>query len=217
VITQDIRVLLGKLNQFCTKTLESSVGNCVGRTHYQLTWEHLLMQFIDSSDCDVFFILRHYSIETAQLQKAITKDLEELQTGNTSKPTFSPTLIETVERAWSFASLIYGRQEITSGILFASAMEDLQRAVTNTAAALRSIDPQKLKTDLLNIITASSEQSALTKAKEGEPVSLEALEKYCKNFTQEARDGKIDLILGRDPPGSGYSQQEAEKQPDYRW
>ena len=198
MITQDIRVLLGKLNQFCTKTLESSVGNCVSRTHYQLTWEHLLLQFIDSTDCDVSSILKHYSIETAHLQKAITKDLEQLQTGNTSKPTFSPMLIDTVERSWSLASLVFGRQEISSGILFVSAMEDVQRAVTSTAAELRTIDLQKLKTDLLNIIISSSEQSSVTKAKEGEPVSLEALEKYCKNFTQEARDGKIDLILGRD-------------------
>lgn len=198
MITQDMRVLLEKLNEFCRKTLENSVGNCVSRTHYQLTWEHLLMQFLDSPDCDVFFILKHYSIDTSQLQKALTKDLEQLQTGNTSKPTFSPTLIDTIERAWSFASLVYGRQEVSSGILFVSAMEDIQRAVTSTAAGLRTIDLQKLRTDLLNIITASSEQSLATAAKEGEPVSLEALEKYCKNFTQEARDGKIDLILGRD-------------------
>lgn len=198
MITQDMRVLLEKLNEFCRKILETSVGNCVSRTHYQLTWEHLLMQFLDSTDCDVFFILKHYSIESSQLQKALTKDLEQLQTGNTSKPTFSPTLLETVEKAWSLASLVYGRSEISSGILFVSAMDDMQRAVTNTAAELRTIDLQKLKTDLLNIITASSEQSAAKAPKEGEPVSLEALEKYCKNFTQEARDGKIDLILGRD-------------------
>lgn len=198
MITQDMRVLLEKLNEFCRKTLETSVGNCVSRTHYQLTWEHLLLQFLDNTDCDVFFILKHYSIDTSQLQKAITKDLEQLQTGNTSKPTFSPTLIDTIEKAWSLASLVFGRQEISSGILFVSAMEDMQRAVTSTAAELRTIDLQKLKTDLLNIITASSEQSSVTTAKEGEPVSLEALEKYCKNFTQEARDGKIDLILGRD-------------------
>ncbi len=198
MITQDIRVLLEKLNPFCTKTLESAVGNCISRTHYELNWEHLLLLFLDSTDCDVFHILKHYSIDASQLKKAITKDLELLKTGNSAKPAFSPVLIDTVERAWSLATLVYGRQEISSGILFVSAQEDMQRAVSSCAAELRTIDPQKVKADLLNIISASSEQSSET-GKTKEPTgSLEVLEKYCKNFTQEARDGKIDLILGRD-------------------
>lgn len=199
MIVQDIRVLLEKLNKLCTKTLESAVGNCLNRTHYELIWEHMLSQFVDKPDCDIAYVLKHYSIDTSKLQKAVIKDLEQLSTGNTAKPTFSPSFINIVERAWSLASLVYGREKISSGILFVAAQESMQRSVSSCAAELRKIDAQKLKTDLLNIITASSEQMIAGVAKKTETSgSADVLEKYCKNFTQEARDGKIDLVLGRD-------------------
>jgi len=197
VIVQDIRILIQKLNPFCSKTLETSIGSCLSRTHYELTWEHLLMQFVESTDSDIFHILKHYAIDVSRLKKALTRDLELLATGNSTKPTFSPVLLNTIERAWSFASLLYGRQEITSGILFVSAHEEVQRALSLSAAELRVIDFQKLKADLLNIITASAEQATADYKAKGGDETPEVLEKFCKNFTQLARDGKIDPILGR--------------------
>jgi type VI secretion system protein VasG len=199
LIAKDIRILLEKLNELCTKTLEASVGNCVSRTHYELTWEHILIQILENTSSDVSLILKHYSIDSSRLQKALISDLEQLSTGNTSKPMFSPSLINTIEQAWSLASLVYKRDEISSGILFVAAQENMQRSVTACAAELRIIDPQQLKNDLINIIANSAEQaSSLSGSPAGTAGSKEALEKYCKNFTQEARDGKIDIILGRD-------------------
>ncbi len=199
MIAKDLRILLGKLNQYSQKSLETAVGNCISRTHYELTWEHLLLQFLDSTDNDIACILKHFSINVSTLQKALTQDLEQLKTGNSTKPSFSPSVISLIEQAWSFATLVYGRSEISSGVLFVAAMESMSRSVTASAAELRAIEPEKIKNDLLNIITASSEQAS-PEIKAGAPSekSMEPLEKFCKNFTQEARDGKIDIILGRD-------------------
>ncbi len=198
MIAKDLRILLGKLNSYCTKSLETAVGSCISRTHYELTWEHLLLQFIDSSDNDVALILKHYSINPSRFQKALTKDLEQLSTGNTTKPSFSPKVIELIEKAWSLCSLVYGMSEISSGIIFVAAQETAIRSVSASAAELRVIDPEKIKTELIKIIASSSEQTlAKGKGEPGDEVSKEPLEKFCKNFTQEAQDGKIDTILGR--------------------
>jgi type VI secretion system protein VasG len=199
VIAKDLRILLGKLNPYCTKVMETTVGSCITRTHYELTWEHMLFELMDSSDNDIACILKHYSIDMSNLKKALTKDLEQLSTGNSTKPSFSPTLINYIEQAWGLATLVYGRNEISSGILFVAAQEAVSRSVSACAAELRVIDPEKIKTDLLNIITASSEQAAPSVAGgPAEEISKEPLERFCKNFTQEAADGKIDTILGRD-------------------
>ncbi len=194
---KDLRVLLEKLNQFCTKSLEAAVGNCVSRTHYELTWEHILLQYLDSSDNDVACILRHYAIDPAHVKKALTKDLEQLPTGNSAKPTFSPNFLSLIEQAWSYASLSYGRPEVTSGLLFIAATEQMQRSVTESADELRTIDPEKLKTDFLNIVSSSSEQVLPGGAPSTPEGAQEMLEKFCKNFTREAEEGKIDVILGR--------------------
>lgn len=199
LVAKDLRKLFGKLNPYSTKLLESAVGNCVSRTHYELTWEHLLLQAMDDAGNDITCILKHYSIDNSRLKKAITKDLEQLSTGNTSKPSFSPAVIDLIEKAWSLATLVFGRMEISSGILFVVAVEKMIRSTSNSAAELRTIDPQKLETDLLNIITGSSEQSSVSSSSDSEGGdSEEVLQQFCKNFTQEARDGKIDIILGRD-------------------
>ncbi|MBN1982003.1 MAG: type VI secretion system ATPase TssH [Chitinivibrionales bacterium] len=202
MIAADIRTLLEKLNHFCTKSLEASVGYCLSRTHYELTWEHMLNQFLESPDSDIALIFRHYGVSTAHVQRAVTRDLEHMSIGNAGKPAFSPTLINCIERAWSFATLLYKRNEITSGILLVSALDDMQRTVTATAVELRKIDFQKIKSELLSIIDKSPE-SAVAKQEESarsqEPGAVpEVLEKFCKNYTREAREGKIDLILGRD-------------------
>ncbi len=199
MVTLDLRVLFEKLNNYCTKSLESAVGNCVSREHYELTWEHLLFQFVENPGGDIASILSHYSIDSARLKKALTKDIEKFSTGNTSKPTFSPSFINIVEQAWSLATLVYSRRKITSGMLFVAAQETMQRSVSSCAAELRKFDAQNLKADFLNIVTDSSEQS-LVSAKDVETVqgSSDFLERYCKNFTREASEGRIDPILGRD-------------------
>jgi len=198
VAVKDIRVLLEKLNPFCTKSLQAAVGSCVSRTHYELTWEHMLLQFLDSTDNDVACILRHYAIDPAHLKKALTNDLEQLPTGNSSKPTFSPNILALIEQAWSYASLSYGRPEVSSGLMFIAATEQMQRSVTKSAEVLRTIDQEKLKTDFLNIVSSSSEQVLPGGAPSTPEGAREVLEKFCKNFTREAEEGKIDVILGRD-------------------
>lgn len=46
MIARDIPTLLERLNAYCQKALESAVGYCVNRGHYELRWEHLFMQFL---------------------------------------------------------------------------------------------------------------------------------------------------------------------------
>jgi type VI secretion system protein VasG len=198
MVVKDIRSILEKLNPHCMKTLESAVGGCVSRSHYELTWEHLLLEFLDSSDNDIACILAHSGVDTGRLKKAIGADLEALATGNGGKPTFSPQIVASLEQAWNLASLYYNLPAISSGVLFTTAMEETKRSLAGYAAELRHIDHEKLKLELLSVIARSAEQrgaASTTPAGQGSP---EVLEQFCTNFTRQARDGKIDFISGRD-------------------
>ena len=204
MIVRDLRMLLEKLNAECTHATEAAVGHCVSVGHYELTWEHVLYQLCDSSSNDVAGILRHFGIETGRLKKALAGDLEQLKSGNAGKPSFSPILIAMLEKAWSLATLYYGQTVISSGVLFVAAFDDVRRSFASYANELRHIDSERLRTDLPSIIAASSEQTPPAapagrgKGAAAAGQSLEALERFCTNFTCDAREGRIDPMTGRD-------------------
>jgi type VI secretion system protein VasG len=201
MVVKDIRLLLEKLSPYCMKALETAVGACVSRSHYELSWEHILLELLDSTDNDIACIMAHFRVDTAGLKKALVRDLETLQTGNTGKPAFSPLLVTTLERAWNQASLYYNASSVSSGILFAAAMEDTRLSMSAYAAELRHIDVEKLRMEFAAITARSSEgreSSQPSSGAGGAQGGTDVLEQFCSNFTRQARDGKIDFISGRD-------------------
>ncbi len=200
MIVRDLRMLLEKLNRPCTKAVEATVGLCITRSHYELTWEHMLLELADSADNDVARILAHYEIDAGKLKKALNHDLDQMPKGNSGKPSFSPTLIAIMERAWNLASLYYAQTAISSGTLFVAALEDVQRSTALYAAELRHIDMEKLKTELMKITSSSSEgeQTAAAAAQAAMEGNAEALEQFCACFTRQASNGEIDPVSGRD-------------------
>jgi type VI secretion system protein VasG len=206
---KDIRILLEKLDELCVKTLERAVGSCVNRGHYEVRWEHLFIEFIDEAGSDIPLILQRFNIDIGALRKGLAAELETLRIGNTGKPTFSPPLLDAVEQAWSLASLTYGIGKITSGTLFVAAFEKASFGMVAWADALRSVNLDTLKAELLKITAGSQESSGAAPQDAGAKTgpaggamtpeaSTEILRKYCANFTDLAKAGKIDPILGRD-------------------
>ena len=206
MIVKDIRSLLQRLNPVCTKALEGAVGFCVSRGNYEVRWEHLFNELIDLQGTDVQLILHHYGIDVGYVKKGIKVDLEAIQTGNTGKPSFSPPLLEAIELAWTLSSLNYGLPHITSGVLFVAALEKSKLATAAYSETLRDVDVDTLKKDLMKIVAASSEYTSGSTAdgKTGPAggmtpeAGLEILTRFCTNFTEQAKSGKIDPILGRD-------------------
>lgn len=198
---KDIRKLLECLNDHCTKALEGAVGVCVSRGHYEVRWEHVFMGLLDQVEGDIPAIARHFGIDTAGLKKAVNAELESLRTGNTGKPSFSPPFLEVVEQAWSLSSLEFSLPKISSGALLVAALERGLPAMTGYAQLLAPMDVATLKSEFNKITASSAEQTGGGISGEG-PSSPEAaenvLEQYCTNFTAEAKEGKIDPILGRD-------------------
>jgi type VI secretion system protein VasG len=199
---KDIPRLLEKLNDYCQSTLATAVGTCVSRGHYEVRWEHLLIEFIDRNDGDVPLILHRFAIDASHLKKAVTKELETLRTGNTGKPMFSPPLLDEIEFAWTLASLDFGLSSISSGALFIAALEHGQIAMSSYGEMLRPINIDTLKNEFSSITKSSVEQKEKNasspsggNAADGKS---DVLSQFCTNFTQQAIDGKIDPILGRD-------------------
>ena len=204
MIVKDLRLLLGKLNDYCTKALESAVGLCVNRGHYEVRWEHLFMEFLDDPAGDVFAILNRFSVDIGRLKKQVNQELENIRGGNTGRPSFSPPLLEAFEHAWSIGSLCYSLPAVTSGALFIAMLEKGQFSMASYGDLLKPINLETLKNEFSTIVKSSAEQigagsvSERPSAARSPEGAAEVLKQFCTNFTDEAKAGKIDPILGRD-------------------
>ena len=204
MIVKDLRLLLEKLNDYCTKALEASVGLCVNRGQYEVRWEHLLMEFLDDPAGDIAAILKRFDVDLSHLKKAVNNELENLKAGNTGRPSFAPPLLEAFEHAWSIASLCYSLPCITSGTLFIAMLEKNQFAVSSLGDLLRPVNLETLKNEFPSIVKTSVEQTMasggteLPSASHSPEGAKNVLQQFCTNFTEEAKAGKIDPILGRD-------------------
>ncbi len=205
MITVDIKSLLIHLNPFCTNTLQSAAGLCVSRTHYEVTVEHFLVKLLYEPQSDLPLIFRQFDMDPGRVKKALEETLEEFKTGNAAKPVFSPLLLELVQDAWMIASIDLGEKTIRSGaILLAFLSKPTFFASGRYADLLKTIGREALTAQFWNITKHSMEEKTAVSAPGTETAGKAeasaggtALSRFCTDFTQNAMEGKIDPVFGR--------------------
>jgi len=213
LIDLDLRRLIGRLNTYSRRSLEGAAGLAVTRGHFEVTIEHLLHVFVEDSQHDLQSACRHFEIDPAQLKKALDSTLESLKRGNQGRPAFSPLLIEWISDAWLVSSVELDLDQVRSGSLLATIFAKPNRFGDDRwLSLLDAMSFVELKKNFKDIVSQSDETTAghTTRAAaagetpaEGRSVAPgmdpdSALARFCTNFTQLARDGKIDQVFCRD-------------------
>lgn len=206
MVNVDIKSLLLHLNNFCTNSLQAAAGLAVSRSHYEVAVEHILLKLLEDPQSDWPLILENNSIETGQVRKALDEVLEDYQIGNSGKPVFSPILLDLVQEAWLISSIDFGDARIRSGaILIALLTKPAYYSTGKYMDLLRQINKEELLKNFWNVTKPSVEASI--KAGEGSPSAPAGaagagkegfLSRFCADFTENARQGKIDRVFGRD-------------------
>ncbi len=200
----DIKGLINKLNGTCRRALEAAAGNCVSRGHYEVTVEHLLLQFLEDPNGDVQAVLRHFEINPAGILRTVQHVLDRQRAGNTGRPVFSPLLLSWVQDGWLAASVDLGDDRVRSGALFLVLVQRPDRYTDEDLSGyLEPIRRDELKRDLYKITASTSEHEA---PGEGEPRPAgparsgdeSAIGRFMIDFTERARKGEIDPVFGRD-------------------
>ncbi len=202
MITVDIKSLLSRLNSFCTRSMEAAAGHCVSRTHYEVTVEHFLAKLLEDPQADLSLILRHFEIDPGRFGKAIDQTIEDLKAGNAGKPVFSPVLMEWFQEGWLIGSVDLDENRIRSGALLLALLKNPGRFASGSYIDMVSpISQDVLSKELGSIVKGSVEQpkpGEKVAAAEDVPRDATALGRFCVDFTQQARDGEIDPVFGRD-------------------
>jgi type VI secretion system protein VasG len=204
MITDDVKQLLRKLNDRLTSDLESAAGFAVNRSHYEVTLEHLLLKVLETDETDLTLILGHFGIEPGQFEEALLHHIEDFRTGNAGRPSFSPTLLQLVESAWLISSVHHGFASVRSGTLLEAMLRSDALQATDYLDVLGPINRDELHEAFSDLVAGSTEtttRAAGAAAPSGDgrerPGERTALDQFTVHFTQEARDGHIDPITGR--------------------
>ncbi|MDR2669492.1 MAG: AAA family ATPase, partial [Desulfovibrio sp.] len=204
----DVKSLLEKCNSFCTRALYDAAGLAVGRTHYEVAAEHLLLKCLENKDADSALLIGHYGVDRAAAIQNLTRSLDAFKSGNSARPGFSPLLIELLETAWLIASVDLKQTAVRSvAVLLAYARRPGYYAQSAQAPAFAEINRDEA-TRNFSMLTANSCENTpdAPDTASGEAGAAAAaggaaqgfVAQYCEDFTAKARAGKIDTVFGRD-------------------
>ncbi len=207
----NLKSLIGKLNDETRAAMDAAAGYCMSLTHYDVEIDHYLMKLLDATDGDVAFILKHFGVNRSRLASELTDHLDRMKTGSGDRPSLSPKLVSMLQEGWLLGSVDYGARRIRTGhtLLALLVHADLRSRVVASSRELEKIPVDQLRQEFESIVAKSVEEEAGGYVEEGEagaptgaarPGSGKTakLDKYTQDLTEQARQGELDPVLGRD-------------------
>lgn len=191
--------LVGKLSPELKQALEASAGAAMNQGVGAIETEHWILQLISQKDPKIMALCESQKLSLDALVNELTKKISMLPKGNEGQPTLSHSLTELIKDAWMIASVNYGHGEIVSLHLIQALMQQNVLGVsTLQLEALSSVSLESLqglikKTPIARNAAAPSANGTVDTT----PAGNDALSKYTVNLTQQAIDGNIDPISGR--------------------
>jgi type VI secretion system protein VasG len=206
----NLKALIGKLNDQTRSTLEAAAGLCLSRTHYDIEIEHFLTKLLDQQSTDFAKIIQHFGVDKSRLTGELARSMDKLKSGNARTPAISPSVLKMLTQAWTVGSIDFNAAQVRTGftILALVTDEELARIVREVSREFAKIQPEALRNDFVKIVATSSEET-ITAEEAGESGAPAApgramggktpnLDQFTVNLTENAKNGKIDPVLGRD-------------------
>jgi type VI secretion system protein VasG len=210
--------LFGKLNQPGYKAVEGATVFCKLRGNPYVELEHFLAQLLQGADSDWHRVIKHYQLDMSVLAKDLTAALDRLPRGATSISGIAENIADAIERGWVYGTLLYGDSVVRSGYMLVGILKtkNLRNALVAISRQFEKLKVEDLSDGLAKIMAGSPEDGqgasdgsggAAGGAAPGEasgaiaPAAMgkqEALKKFTVDLTAQARDGKMDPIVGRD-------------------
>ncbi|MEM9902605.1 MAG: type VI secretion system ATPase TssH [Pseudomonadota bacterium] len=209
--------LFGKLNSLGYKAIEGATVFCKMRGNPYVEIVHWIHQILNGQDSDLHRIIQHFDLDPGKIATEMTAALDALPRGASSISDLSQHLEDAMERAWVWGSLLYSSNQVRTGHILLGMLEtpSLRTILKGVSPTLASIKPDDLADDFHSITDGSPEDHLKPQdgsvtgggAEPGEasgaraPAQMgkeEALEQFCTDLTEQARNGEIDPIVGRD-------------------
>ncbi|MDF1718038.1 MAG: type VI secretion system ATPase TssH [Antarcticimicrobium sp.] len=209
--------LFGKLNRQGYQAVESATVFCKMRGNPYVEVVHWMHQILNGQDSDLHRIIRHYDLDPGKIATELTRALDALPRGASTISDLSDHLMDAMERGWVWGSLLYSSSQVRTGHLLLGMLKtpSLRNILATMSPELAKIGADDLADNYAAATDGSPEEGQRPQdgsvtgggAEPGEASSArapaqmgqgEALEQFCTDLTEQARNGEIDPIVGRD-------------------
>ena len=213
-MNNNLKTLIGKLNDTCRQSAERAANLCLARGHYEVDLEHLFLALLEDPQADVAMIARRSGIGLDSLRKDLDAEIGRFKRGNMRTPVFSQHLPTLFQHAWLLASLDSQTTRIRGGHLLLALLTEpgLSQLAHRGSSQFVKIKRDELKHHFAKLTDGSIEggdvrvaDSASVRDGDGSQADGDpglsrtpALDQYTTNLTQRARDGHLDPVIGRD-------------------
>lgn len=189
MINVDLQQLVQALDAETRRELEAAAERCLQRGGSKILVEDLLLGLLERRDGLLARALQDAEVDAGELAATLQPRGEASESRN---PVFSAELVQWLQDALLVANLELGQSQIEqAALLLALLRNPLRYAGSRYQPLLAKIDAERLRD------FAISQQQPNPPGKAAAPGESN-LQRFTQNFTQRARDGKLDPVLCRD-------------------
>lgn len=186
--------LIAALDTTCRDALEDAAALCVSRGGHEIGIEDYLAKLLDTREMQA--LAAQFGLSVENLRRNLIGRPADRPSGRTS-PVFSPLLIELLQEAYLLAGLELGSSRIDVFTLVLALLANPSRY----SAMKFFSELDKISADALKRLMAGLNESA---ARQGDrpapgPGHEGYLQRYATDFTEEARQNRIDPVFARGP------------------
>lgn len=189
MINVDLQQLVQALDAATKYDLECAAERCVVRGGSKILVEDLLLGLLERPESLLSRALQDAEVDAGELARALQPRGEHSESRN---PVFATELVQWLQDALLVASLELGQSQVDQAALILALLRNPMRyAGSHYQPLLAKLNAERLR----EFAMAQQPEQSTGKA----PNSGESnLKRFTHNFTQQARDGKLDPVLCRD-------------------
>ena len=208
-MSTELRTLIQRLDDESRAAMERAAELCAQQTHFSVDPEHLLIELLRDKDSSLQRLLSHFQVSGARAQSQLQDALDQLKRGNGRTPVLSEHLPRLLENAWVIASVQLGESRVDAACLLLAALESdtLRGMLLESAPSLLDLPRESLRQQLRSLSglasgagsgTTAAGSKPLTSSTQSERQKTPALDQYTLDLTEQARQGQLDPVIGRD-------------------
>jgi len=177
------------LTQRTALALQGAQATASQAGHPEVTAVHLAAALLAEPEGVSAAVFGRLDAEASALSAELARELEKMPRTSGAQPTVSRELAEVLQSAGNHAKRLGDSYVSTEHLLLALAEKGGRVA---ELFAARGLTPERIETAL------DEARGSRRVTSENPESSFEALERYARDLTEDARDGKLDPVIGRE-------------------
>ena len=196
--------IIERLNTYSREALQRGSELCMEHSGFEITVSHLVLAMLEQPAGDVSRLLNALNLNAMRLEALARKSIERAKSGAQDLPQFSPMLLELLQDAFVVSSGGLQEQEIRTGAIWVAIASNPDRYCHFYMQAEFEAMNRDAMSAGFHELTKGSMEGPVSDENQGEnpagpmPEGDTALQKYGRDITQQAREGKIDPVFCRE-------------------